>query len=213
MKTFAAGKHDWNGKRFCRYLFGLVLLLPCTAVIFAASASGQEATQEPTISLQAQNQPLAEVLNKIGRDTGYEFKVNEQWKDYPVRASITNLPLSQGLKRILANLNHAIIYEAGQKIKIIVYGKVDSQKNVSGFVPPPSVPATEPQEESASGSEEPEDTRIESAPDDAANEEADSAESAERESDPANQSDNLDEQAPEDSTPENESPESAPEQN
>jgi hypothetical protein len=113
-----------------RWLFPAFLLL-AALILPGHPANGQESTQEPYISLRVLNQPLSEVLDKISQDTGYTFKLKEEWKGYPVTAAIQNLPLSQGLKRILTPLNHAIIYESENKIHILVYGKADTREKDS----------------------------------------------------------------------------------
>jgi hypothetical protein len=116
------------------------LLFLTALIIPVPSANGQESTQEPYISLSVRNQPLGDVLNKIARETGYTFKLEDEWKGYPVNASIQNLPLNQGLKRILTSLNHAIIYESEKKIQILVYGKTDAHQKDSHLnrsSPPP----------------------------------------------------------------------------
>ena len=51
--------------------------------------------------------------------------MSNQWKDYSVNASIQSMPLNKGLNRILAGLNHVIIYESEKNINILVYGKAN----------------------------------------------------------------------------------------
>jgi hypothetical protein len=50
-------------------------------------AIGAESLDEPHISLEADNQPLGEVPDKITLDTAFEFRWNDQWSAYPVYAS------------------------------------------------------------------------------------------------------------------------------
>jgi hypothetical protein len=71
------------------------------------------------------------VLKIITSDTGYRFKLNGEWSNYPVNASFEKISLNRALKIILQGLNHAIIYESNKSIKIVVYGKVDSDKTGS----------------------------------------------------------------------------------
>jgi hypothetical protein len=86
--------------------------------------------------LKVKNQRLGEVLKIIAIDTGFKIKLNDQWSTYPVNASIENMPLNRVLNLILQGLNHAIIYESDQSIKIVVYGKVDSRKTDSYPIQP-----------------------------------------------------------------------------
>jgi hypothetical protein len=99
----------------------------------------QDATADPLISLTAQNEPLGDVLETITRDTGYRFNLNGQWKDHPVSATITDLPLEKGLKRILRSLNHSIVWESDKIVTITVFGKADSSSSDSAisFASPP----------------------------------------------------------------------------
>jgi len=93
--------------------------------------SGSEIKKEPHISLKAENQPLGDVLKKITLETGFKFKLNDQWSSYPVNASIKDVPIHKGLQLILRGLNHAIIYESDKSIKILVYEKGDSRQSDS----------------------------------------------------------------------------------
>lgn len=112
-------------KRFWHYLVVIMALFLTVEVNLIGQVRGQELTQEPYISLEVQDQSLGEVLTIIGRDTGYTFHVSSQWKDYSVNASIQSMPLNKGLNRILAGLNHVIIYESEKNINILVYGKAN----------------------------------------------------------------------------------------
>lgn len=104
-------------------------------------------TTEPRISVTAANQPLGEVLDNITGDTGYRFNLNERWEDYPVSATIRNLPLEQGLKRLLRSLNHTIIWESDKVVTIMVYGKVEPGNTAPGisFAQPPQEVPEEPE--------------------------------------------------------------------
>lgn len=89
------------------------------------SAIAQDATADPMISLTAQNEPLGDVLETISRDTGYRFNLNGKWKAHPVSATINELPLEKGLKRLLRSLNHSIVWESDKLVTITVFGKAD----------------------------------------------------------------------------------------
>lgn len=109
-----------------------VLLFLLFGVLFAAAAE-PHAPPEPFISITAVDEPLGQVLDKIGATIQYEFKVDEMWQDHPVTISVDGIPLNEGLKRILANLNHAIIYENDTTIKIAIL--VQDENNPGGGVP------------------------------------------------------------------------------
>jgi len=130
---------------FCLFCFvGSVAIHPAMA---------QDASPEPRISLTARNEPLGDVLETITRDTGYRFNLNGKWKDYPVSATIANLPLEKGLKRLLRSLNHSIIWESDEIVTITVFGKADpgGTDTAISFAAPPQTyqeekePTTEPE--------------------------------------------------------------------
>jgi hypothetical protein len=142
-------------KPICSLLFCFICFAG-SVVIHPAVA--QDATEDPSISLTAKNQPLGDVLESITQETGYQFNLNPQWEDYPVSATITNLPLDKGLKRLLRSLNHSIVWESDKIVTITVFGKVDSRSADSAisFASPPQTiqEETEPTAETESVSED-----------------------------------------------------------
>ena len=146
---------------FC-LLMGMLMFAPKGGG--AIYASEVATASDPLISVNAQNEPLGEVLEKLTSETSCIFVIDEQWKDHPVKTVFQNLLLSDGLKRILANLNHVIVYESAQEIKIVIYGETEA--NRGPFVPrpytPPDIPVREPEpttnQQSASDEERPADT-------------------------------------------------------
>lgn len=126
MKTRLDFKQHGDLNRYRHYLIIMMMLLFLTTEgNFINQVRGQELTEEPNISIEIQDQPLGEVLDIISQDTGYTFNVSRQWKDYSVNASIQSMPLNKGLNRILAGLNHVIIYESEKNINILVYGEAN----------------------------------------------------------------------------------------
>ena len=116
--------------------------------------------EEQPITIRVQNEPLSQVLDKIGDETGITFSVDVQWKTYPVSVSLYKTPLHKGLKRILANLNNVIIYESENKVKIVILGKVETGKKAPRYQPTPVYqqpgPAAAPKPEPEDPKEEPE---------------------------------------------------------
>lgn len=146
----------------------IICLLISAGVGSAPGFPAADGEADPRISLTAKNEPLGDVLDAITADTGYQFKLNSQWESWPVSATIGNLPLEQGLKRLLRSLNYTIIWEADRTISIMVYGKADpvsSGGSVSYAAPPQSIPEELPPEvepDEDAGNAEPE---AETAPD------------------------------------------------
>lgn len=87
---------------------------------------------EELISLEIKNQPLGEVLDDISAETGYHFNIDESWYSFPVTATFKNEPLHRGLKRILRNLNTAVIYGSDKVINIRIYGREKSGGQTAG---------------------------------------------------------------------------------
>ena len=128
MKLLLNLKQFLNFEKVLFYTLIFILSLLCLRINIVHQAIGAESQDEPHISLKVKNQPLSDVLRKIKQETGFKFKLHNKWHDYPVNASIENMPLHRGLKIILQGLNHAIIYESDKSIKIMIYGEVDFAK-------------------------------------------------------------------------------------
>ena len=103
-------------------IIGLIGLLGSFLI---APSLAMETSDEPVFSLTAEAEPLGDLLQDITRQTGYQFTLNGRWQDHPVSAAITNLPLEEGLKRLLRSLNHTIIWESDRRITIMVFGRAD----------------------------------------------------------------------------------------
>lgn len=86
-------------------------------------------TQAELITMVIEDEPLGDVLLKIAMATGYEFSLDDSWRDYRVTASLEKVSLPRGLKQILKNLDNAIIYGSDRKIKIIIYDKTSPKGN------------------------------------------------------------------------------------
>lgn len=118
------------------------------AVSFQTAAAERVDSTEPLISIDAKNEPLGQVLDQITRDTAYTFIVDEQWRDHPVRTAFQDLSLNDGLKRILSNLNHVIVYESADEIRITIFGQA-TPRTGGGSAPrsyePPVVPIQPPE--------------------------------------------------------------------
>jgi len=127
----------------------------------------QEPAGQTLISLSAANQPLAEVLDLITAETGYQFNINRNWEDHPVSATLTAVPLERGLKRLLRSLNYSIVWESDRIVTIMVYGKAEPGRDggAISFAPPPrEIPRDpEPAVEKESQPAEPEETAGEDA--------------------------------------------------
>ncbi len=130
------------------------LLLAAALLLPATPAPAQGRPPEPTVSLDVKGRPLGEVLAQIARATGSEFLIDPSWNRVPVTASFENAPLSVALKRVLSGLNHAIVYQPQNRVKIVIYETAPAaagaqpalQPALSPTAPPPGrAPARPPQ--------------------------------------------------------------------
>lgn len=109
------GRHGVRWMR--RAILGIVVFFCCLAAGGAALGGG--------LSLQTTDEPLLDVLDDLSRMTGKKFLCDKAWADLPITVQFKNLALETALKRILANLNHAIIYQADDTILIRIYERVE----------------------------------------------------------------------------------------
>jgi len=116
---------------FTHHRISLIILLFLAALSLSLPISSSAANEidagEELISLTVKNEPLGDVLYKVSMATGYDISLDNKWQNYRVTASLEKVPLHKGLKRILKNLNSAIIYVSSKKIKIIIYDKTASE--------------------------------------------------------------------------------------
>jgi len=84
------------------------------------------------ISVNAENETLTNVLKKISQISGYEIEFEQEWGNYPVNVQFENEPLEDALSRVLANLNHALIWnDTEKKISVFINGEVSSKRSKS----------------------------------------------------------------------------------
>jgi hypothetical protein len=115
-------------------LNALPLIVSTTPDLYAAGYSGSR-----VVSLDAKGEPLGEVLQTIADVTGYRITVNSEWAGWPVNAVFNNLPVNLGLRRILSNLNHSMVFhEVDQRIAILIQSSPDDVKAPVGAVDRPA---------------------------------------------------------------------------
>ena len=191
--------------------FAFILLFVPQINAHAGDTSIETTNQMPEerpITIRVQNEPLSQVLDKIGDETGFTFSVDVQWKTYPVSVSLYKTPLHKGLKRILANLNNVIIYESNNKVKIVILGKIETGKKAPRYQPTPvyqqpgpsAAPNTEPEEpkEEPESETEPEDEKEKSLDTEATeSDEKEASEETESESEEENKEESAETKKPE----------------
>lgn len=121
-------KHDFGSFTHQNVILITFLFFVTLFLMFPISSVADNETNvaEELISLTVKDEPLGDVLYKVSIASGYDITLDHKWQNYRVTASLEKVPLHKGLKRILRNLNSAIIYVSSKKIKIIVYDKAAS---------------------------------------------------------------------------------------
>ena len=116
---------------FAHHYIVLIILLSFATLSLSLPISSWAANEtdagDELISLTVKDEPLGDVLYKVSMATGYDISLDNKWQNYRVTASLEGISLHKGLKRILRNLNSAIIYVSSKKIKIIIYDKTASE--------------------------------------------------------------------------------------
>jgi type II secretory pathway component GspD/PulD (secretin) len=138
-------------RRFRRH--ALAAFLITLSVMAAAGRAGAELS-ERLITIETQQKPLKEVLQRIAGQTGYAFIFDSTWSNLPVSVRLEKANLQTGLRRVLAGVNHALIYLPDRTIKIIITEKTQapgggsadgSPARVRRPAAPPPPPAPEPE--------------------------------------------------------------------
>lgn len=113
-----------------KYRHGYWLTILLIILTFCGMAQGKSEFSE-LVSVDANNEPLSEVLDDVSQASGYEFIIDENWDDLPISVKFDAMPVDEALKRILANVNHAIIYNSDRKLVIRIYEKDSNAYNNS----------------------------------------------------------------------------------
>ena len=94
----------------------LVCLLAILLTLPAFPSFGAEtAGQAPLISLEAKDESLKGVLEKIAKHTGYRIFLNEEWGGKPISIKLHNETLKGSIGRLLRGLNYAITWDESKK--------------------------------------------------------------------------------------------------
>jgi len=108
-----------------RYICLVTIVLLVFSVQTGLASNGSEASPSVAIvgeriSVRAMGVPLGELLEMIERETGIQFDVDEAIFEEKIFVDLADLPFSEGIKKILPSLNHAILYGPSGKIRKVV---------------------------------------------------------------------------------------------
>jgi type II secretory pathway component GspD/PulD (secretin) len=106
----------------------LLLILAGFPAPFVFGADSDPSALE--ISLNAKNETLTNVLEKISQISGYEIEFDQEWGNHPVNTQFENESLEDALSRVLVNLNHALIWNDNEKkISIFINGETGARRS------------------------------------------------------------------------------------
>jgi hypothetical protein len=152
------------------YVFGSILrmALCCALLLLPIPATVGGADDDPeqaVFSLDFKDKPLSQVLDQITRLTGTQLMVNKEYAELKVSGSLKDVTVIQGLREIMAEMNHTIIYEADQTISLVIYGKKQAS-GPGGTRPlsPPNYPMNLPAERNFNSFPEPSESAEEAQP-------------------------------------------------
>ena len=79
-------------------------------------------------SLDVKNEALGEVMQKVSAITGFQIMISPEWSGWTISARLENVSINYGLRQLLSELNHFIVFnEAERRISIIIDSSVSGE--------------------------------------------------------------------------------------
>lgn len=102
----------------------LVILLVALLLFSPAPAADQVSVKGGLLSVNLKETSLLEVARDIEKQSGVWFRGDETLFQEKISVAFTDLPLEEGLKRILTNLNYSLMFDAKNKVAgVMVMGE------------------------------------------------------------------------------------------
>ena len=133
----------------------IALLRVCCAVFFiafpmvhlaAAPCWGSDRSPaEPTITLNADNEPLQSVFAKISKTTSWKIQAPDKWMNRPITQTLTGVPLAEGMRSILKSAgieNILLLYDDNNRV--ITVFDTETALRQSTTVPPGQTSVQQP---------------------------------------------------------------------
>jgi len=102
-----------------KFLIGFFLLIvfqnPMTIPLSPGSCWAEKIDELKLISLDVKDETLGNVLEMIGKTTGYRISIESEVVKLPITTSFNNLTLHESLRRVLGNLNRYIVIDDVEK--------------------------------------------------------------------------------------------------
>jgi hypothetical protein len=121
---------------FIYLMAGTLLLCP-----FSSAWSGKEdinlKIKDQTLSADLKDIPLRPILDKLKKESGIWFNGDEALFEKKVTVQFKNLPLEEGLKRILSHVNYSIVFDSDGQLKgVSIFSKGTSVPTKSKYNAP-----------------------------------------------------------------------------
>lgn len=118
----------------------VMVLLICLPLAFEALSAQRVSIQDGRMSVDLREASLAGVARDIESQSGISFRGDESLLEETVSVVFQDLPLEQGIKRILAPLNYSLLFDSRGEVSTVVIVSVasappDSQPQIRR--PPP----------------------------------------------------------------------------
>lgn len=121
---------------------GLFLILSALSLFSLAAAQSADlvSVKDGLLSVDLKDTSLLEVARDIEKQSGVWFRGDETLFQEKISVTFHDLPLEEGLKRILANLNYSLMFDTANKIAgvmVMAEGKpAVTQPARPGVIPP-----------------------------------------------------------------------------
>jgi hypothetical protein len=110
------------------FFLAFVLVLSAFSPVCAEEADVVYKTETRTLSVNIKDIPLKNILEKLKKETGIWVKGSESLFQGNVSAQFDNLPLQDGLKRILSSMNYSFMFGPNDKLEgVVIIGKGKSR--------------------------------------------------------------------------------------
>ena len=110
-----------NTSFFPIYISLIVLILYLIAFFQIKCVNpSDELIKKTVVSLQAQDEKLINILEKISNSSGYIIVVNTELGDSQISIQLRNVSVQEAVKRVLQNYNHIAIWDEEKK-KLVLH--------------------------------------------------------------------------------------------
>jgi hypothetical protein len=97
----------------------LLIAFPIVHLATAPCWGSDQGPADPTITLNADNEPLQSVFAKIAKTTSWKIHAPDKWMNRPITQTLTGVPLAEGLRFILKSAgieNILLLYDDNNRV-------------------------------------------------------------------------------------------------